>query len=46
MIMTLIPMAGLFFAIVWFRRKYILTDEKVDEIAKLVHGDSVVAEAE
>lgn len=38
MIMTLIPMAGLFFAIVWFKKKYILTDEKVEEIAQKVHG--------
>ena len=36
MTMTLIPIAGLIFAFFWFRRKYILTDEKLEEIeAKL-----------
>ena len=30
--MTLIPIAGLIFAFFWFRRKYILTDEKLEEI--------------
>jgi melibiose permease len=32
MTMTLIPIAGLIFAFFWFRRKYILTDEKLEEI--------------
>lgn len=33
MTMTIIPIAGLLFAIFWFSKKYILTDEKIDEIA-------------
>ncbi|MCR5144224.1 MAG: glycoside-pentoside-hexuronide (GPH):cation symporter [Lachnospiraceae bacterium] len=33
MVMTLIPIAVLLFAIVWFRKKYILTDEKIEEIS-------------
>ena len=40
MTMTVIPIAGLAFAFFWFRKKYILTDEKVAEIAekvKLLH---------
>jgi melibiose permease len=35
--MTIIPIAGLVFAIFWFKNKYILTDEKLQEISvKLV----------
>lgn len=34
MTMTLIPMAGLAFAIIWFRRRYILTDAKIAEISE------------
>ncbi len=34
MTMTLLPILGLFIAILVFRRKYILTDEKVEELAK------------
>ena len=34
MTMTIIPIIGLVFAIIWFKKKYILTDEKIDEIAK------------
>ena len=34
MTMTLIPIIGLFVAIIIFRRKFILTDEKVEEIAE------------
>ncbi len=34
MTMTLIPIAGLFIAIFWFKKKYILTEKKVDEISK------------
>ena len=33
MTMTLIPIAGLVFAIFWFKKKYILTDEKLQEIS-------------
>ncbi|SEG25294.1 melibiose permease [Butyrivibrio sp. Su6] len=33
MTMTLIPIAGLIFAIFWFKKKYILTDEKLQEIS-------------
>jgi melibiose permease len=34
MTMTVIPIIGLVFAIIWFKKKYILTDEKIDEISK------------
>ncbi len=34
MTMTIIPIAGLVFAILWFRKKYILTDDKLMEISK------------
>ncbi len=33
MTMTIIPIIGLVFAIFWFRKKYILTDEKIEEIS-------------
>ncbi|WP_026494544.1 glycoside-pentoside-hexuronide (GPH):cation symporter [Butyrivibrio sp. WCD3002] len=33
MTMTIIPIIGLIFAIFWFRKKYILTDEKIEEIS-------------
>ena len=33
MTMTIIPIIGLVFAIGWFRKKYILTDEKLQEIS-------------
>ena len=46
MIMTLIPIAGLTFAVIWFKKKYILTDEKIDEIAEQVHQNRVSAVAE
>ena len=36
MTMTLIPIAGLIFAIIWFRKRYKLTDEKIEEIAEEV----------
>jgi melibiose permease len=32
MVMTLIPIAGLIIAFFWFRAKYILTDQKLDEV--------------
>jgi melibiose permease len=34
--MTIIPIIGLVVAILWFRKKFILTDEKVLEIADQV----------
>lgn len=33
-VMTLIPIACLLFAFFWFKKKYILTDEKIDDITK------------
>ena len=33
MTMTVIPVIGLLIAFLWFRKKYILTDAKVAEIA-------------
>ncbi len=38
MTMTIIPVVGLIVAFFWFRKKYILTDEKVAEIAEQVKG--------
>ena len=32
MVMTLIPIAGLVIAFFWCRAKYILTDQKLDEV--------------
>ena len=32
MTMTILPIIGLFVGIFWFRKKYMLTDEKMDEI--------------
>ncbi len=32
MTMTIIPIIGVVFAIFWFKKKYILTDEKIEEI--------------
>jgi melibiose permease len=31
--MTILPIIGLFIAVIYFRKKYILTEEKVEEIA-------------
>ena len=36
MTMTIIPVVGLIFAIIWFGKKFILTDEKVAELAEEV----------
>ena len=36
MTMTLIPIAGLVFAIIWFKKRYKLTGEKIEEIAEQV----------
>ena len=33
MTMTIVPIVGLVFAIFWFKKKYILTDEKLQEIS-------------
>lgn len=33
MTMTIIPIIGLVFAFFWFKKKYILTDEKIEEIS-------------
>lgn len=38
MTMTVIPIVGLLIALFWFRKKYILTDQKVAEIAEEVKG--------
>ena len=38
MIMTLIPIAGLVIAFFWFRKRYILTDAKLDEISTQLHS--------
>ena len=37
MTMTVIPIIGLIVAIVWFGKKYILTDEKLEEISANLH---------
>ena len=34
MTMTLLPIVGLFIAAFFFKKKYILTDEKIEEISK------------
>ena len=36
MTMTIIPIIGLFIAFIWFRKKFILNDAKVEEISKEV----------
>ncbi len=38
MTMTIIPIGGLVFAIFWFKKKYILSDEKIEEIAAEIAG--------
>ena len=43
MTMTVIPIIGLIIAFFWFRKKYILTDQKVEEITeqvKALHGEN------
>ena len=37
--MAVIPIAGLFIAFLWFRKRYLLTDEKVAEIAAQVKAE-------
>lgn len=34
--MTIIPIIGLFIALIWFKKKYILTDKKIEEINEQV----------
>lgn len=36
MTMTIIPIIGLLIAILWFRKKFILTDEKIEEMSEQV----------
>ena len=36
--MTVLPIAGLLAAIFYFHRKYILTEEKVEEITRAIRG--------
>ena len=36
MTMTILPILGLFVAIFWFKKRFILTEEKVAEIAEQV----------
>ena len=39
MTMTILPIIGLIVAFFWFRNKYILTDEKVAEIAEQLKAE-------
>ena len=38
MTMTILPIIGMFIAVIVFRRKFILTEEKVDEITDTLHS--------
>ncbi len=38
MTMTVVPIIGLVFAIFWFKHKYILTDEKIEEIERQIEN--------
>jgi Na+/melibiose symporter and related transporters len=38
MVMTVLPIIGLIFAIFWFKKKFILTDEKMEEITAEVQS--------
>ncbi len=40
LIMSLVPIAGLIFAFIWFKKRYILTDSKLQEISKELQGKS------
>lgn len=42
MVMTLIPIAGLIVAFFWFKKKYILTDAKIEEISVQVKENRTV----
>jgi len=46
MTMTVIPIIGLLIAILWFRKKFILTDEKVEEISEQVRALHAAGEGE
>ena len=37
MTMTILPIIGLIAAFFWFRKRYILTDEKIEEISAQLH---------
>ncbi|MBR1639647.1 MAG: MFS transporter [Treponema sp.] len=41
MTMTIIPVIGLFVAILWFKKKYILTDAKIEEISNELKAKSL-----
>ncbi len=43
MTMTVIPIIGLVFAFYWFKKHYILTDEKVEELARQVKDNRQMA---
>ncbi len=38
MTMTIIPVIGLFVALLWFRKRFILNDAKVEEISRQLHA--------
>ena len=44
--MAVIPIIGLLIAFFWFRKRYILTDEKVEEIAARVKAARAGGEAQ
>ena len=39
MFMTIFPIIGLFAAVLVFKKKFILTDKKLDEISEAIHRD-------
>ena len=45
MTMSVLPIVGLFVALIWFKFKYKLTEEKVAEIAQQVHEKHMKEEA-
>lgn len=45
MTMTIVPVVGLLVAIIWFKRKYILTDEKIAQISEDVKARHASTEA-
>ena len=44
MTMTIIPIVGLLIALFWFKKKFILTDEKVEEISAQVKAKKELEE--
>ncbi|MBQ5952009.1 MAG: MFS transporter [Lachnospiraceae bacterium] len=40
MTMTIIPIIGLFVALLWFRKRFILNDQKVEEIGRQLHREA------